>query len=405
MKIELIQGVEAQDSFELDISKRKIDPATGFLSAPASIARTGVQLYRARELGLDKHGIAGDRIIKLHRPPEELFNPETMATFDGAPIINSTNHQTVTADNWHDLAVGDIHAPAPGSNTLDVGRFVVRDKSAVDDINNGKKYLSIGYKFDLDLTPGVTATGDSYDGIQRQIKGNHVLITDSPRGGPACSIADSAEELSEGERKMKTIIIDSIPVEVGDKEAAVVETLVKQRDDARNIQPSIKVGDKTITGADAIQKELTDRDNQIAELKKQIPSAEQINALATERARVLGDALKLDADFKADDKATNKQIMVDVLTKVAGGDAETREMVTTMLGGKTIGDASDELLAAAFRTIAAGKKVATTNSGDRAVAAALTSNTTSTTAGDSSKETKLVGREAFVAAQQKAWQK
>lgn len=395
--MKLITGLTAHDGFELGTSRRFT--AEGFLEAPATIARAGVQLYRARELGLDAHGIAPDTVVRLHRPVEELSRTETVESFNGVPVING-NHETVTSDNWRDLAVGDAHGPQIGGKLLNVSRMVVRDKPAIDDVMSGKKYLSIGYKFDVDLTPGTTADGESYDGCQRNIIGNHVLITSNPRGGPACRIADSADAFNKGVRTMKKVIINGIPVEVGDSEAGIIETLINERDAARNQQPSIKIGDATITGSDALINEITSRDKTIAELTAKVPTAEQLTEMVNARVRVLGDAVKLDPEYKPEGKS-NKEVMVDVLTKLTAGDSNAKVTVEAVLNGKTIGDAGDELLGAAFRTLANVKPVVAVTAGDAALAAALTGKGSTTTAGDSTAT--LSGRDAFVQRQLSAW--
>lgn len=393
------------DGFEFG-TQRVITPE-GFLEAPANIARSGVQLYRARELGLDKHGIEPDRIIRLHRPDEELFRPETLSAFDGKPVI-AGDHKPIDATNWRDHAVGDMHGPSRNGPLLNVAKMVVRDKSAIDDVLSGKKYLSIGYKFDADLTSGVTAAGDSYDGVQRNIRPNHVLITQNPRGGPVCSIADSADAVTQGDRKMKKIVIDNIPVEVGDNEAGIIESLVKQRDDARAVKPSVtlKIGDasRTIVGGDAIVKEINDRDAEIDTLKKQILTPKQIDELVSARAVVVGDALKLVDKYDSNGKS-NVQIQREVIEKVVTGDNNAKNLVTTMLAGKVIGDASEEIVSMVFRSLVATKgatvKTTDTTGADTALAAALTGKRDTAT----STETKLSGREAFIENSRKAWQK
>jgi hypothetical protein len=359
------------------MTSRVITPE-GFLQAPATLARTGIQLYRAREFGLDASGMDPDRIVRLHRPHEEVFNPESMASFENKPVIMGP-HQTVTADNWSKIAIGDVHGIHCNGSLLGAQQMVIRDKAAIDDIQNGKKFLSNGYTFDLDLTPGTTGDGEAYDGVQRNIRGNHVAIVDSPRGGSACRIADS-DEVPNKEKLMKKITINGVPVEVGDSEAGIIETLIAERDAARNQQPSItlKVGDssKTVTGSEAIIKELQAKDSEIAELRKQIPTEEQLAQRVNQRVAVIGDASRLVEGFKADGKK-DVDIMREVITAVAGKDAAVKGIADAVLGGKAAGDADEPVVAMAFKAVvaAAGNVAATTHqersAGDAAMAAAL----------------------------------
>ena len=74
----MIRPLSAVDRISVD--SRTVTPE-GFVVVRGAIARTGVQIYRAVELGLD-----GDpmRVIRLHRPADEVFAPASMATFEGA---------------------------------------------------------------------------------------------------------------------------------------------------------------------------------------------------------------------------------------------------------------------------------------------------------------------------------
>jgi len=174
----------------ITVSSRKITDH-GFLEAPAILARTGVQQYTRRELGITD----GDptSIIRLYRPADEVFNPESMSSFEANPItLNHPKGNRVAADNWRNVAVGDVHGVHQSPDGM-AGRVVIRDARAVKAVQqDGKTALSNGYTFTLDPTPGTTEDGQVYDGIQRNIRGNHVAIVDVARGGPICQIADSA---------------------------------------------------------------------------------------------------------------------------------------------------------------------------------------------------------------------
>lgn len=395
-----IVGIEAHDSFELGTARTITNE--GFLEAPATIARAGVQLYRAGELGLDRHGMSPNQIVRLHRPSEELFRPETVASFHSKPVINGT-HKTITADNWKDHAVGDIFDPQPSDTTLKVGKFSVKDKSAIADINSGKKFLSIGYKFDIDLTPGTTATGDQYDGVQRNIIGNHVLITATPRGGPVCAIADTAT-VEQGERKMRKVTVNGVPVEVGDSEAGIIEALQGQLTAAQTKPSTI-----TYLGAqhvgDSIIKLIEGKDAEIKTLTESKLTDAQIEERVASRVAVVGDASKLVANFDAKGKS-NKQIFTETLTTVMSGDETTKAVVSAILGGKTIGDSSEESLGTAFRAVAASKPAAkAVTGGDSVLANALLSVAAVGDNGTTVVATGPTGREGFIARQNSAWQK
>jgi hypothetical protein len=397
-----IVGIEAHDSFELGTA-RTITPE-GFLEAPATIARSGVQLYRAGELGLDSYGLPATQIVRLHRPTEELFRPETIASFQGKPVINGT-HKTVTAANWKELSVGDIFDPQPDDKTLKVSRMSVKDKGAIGDINSGKKFLSIGYKFDIDMTPGTTATGDAYDGIQRNIIGNHVLITATPRGGPVCAIADSAT-VKEEKRIMKKVTVNGVPVEVGDSEAGIIEAIQGQLT-AALAKPATITYLGTQYAGDAIIALLTEKDAKIKTIGDSQLTEAQVEERVAARVAVVGDASKLVADYDAKGK-TNKQIFTETLTTVTSGDETTKAVVNAILGGKTIGDASEEALGTAFRAVAASKPAVAkqeVSAGDSLGNLLLMGKESGDNTTGKKDGSEPVGREAFILRQNSAWQK
>lgn len=179
-------------------SGRRFTPE-GFLVAPARIARTGLQTYRARELGLPN--IDGEKVVTLFRPPEEVFDPEAMASFDGQPTTDNHPPDGVSSDNWRQLATGDVRDIAADGSFL-TGTVIFRDKAAIAKIVAGKTQLSCGYRFNADMTPGRTPDGEAYDGVQRRIRGNHVATVDVGRAGPQVRIADAALSTTPGGREL-----------------------------------------------------------------------------------------------------------------------------------------------------------------------------------------------------------
>ena len=69
-----------------EISPNQTETAEGFLICRnVPIARTGEMVYLARELRLD-----GDpeRLVMVHRAPEDVFDPAAMASFEGKPVTD-----------------------------------------------------------------------------------------------------------------------------------------------------------------------------------------------------------------------------------------------------------------------------------------------------------------------------
>ncbi len=169
-------------------SERRYTPE-GFLIATAKLARSGIQPYRASEFSSE----SGDpmRILNIYRPPEEVFAPEALASFENAPLTN--DHPSgfwVNTDNWRHLALGSVRNIRQQDGYV-IGDLIVQDKSTIALIESGKVGLSAGYQSQKEMTPGLTPDGQPYDGIQRNIRINHIALVRSPRCGPTCRIEDS----------------------------------------------------------------------------------------------------------------------------------------------------------------------------------------------------------------------
>jgi hypothetical protein len=389
-------------SDRMELTSRTITDE-GFLVAPATIARTGVQVYRAGELGIGRDsGMDPNTLIRMHRPAEEVFDPESVRSFQNRPMtLGHPKGNRVDAKNWRAVSVGDMANVAGDGATLN-GVTTVRDAGAVQAVVDGKKYLSAGYSFELDPTPGTAADGQEYDAVMRKIRGNHVAIVDSPRGGPVCRIADSIQH---GEKTMRKFVVDGISIEVEDSTTAdLFAKLQSERDTAnQKIAAKIKVGDKEFiigdagaiqTAVDAVAKENT-------ELKAARVTPEQIEKQVSARVTLVGDALKLAPTMVVDGK-TDVQIQREVISSVSASNENAKTVVDAVLGGVAVDAAEPTLLAIAFRTLTAAAPKTTAHAqtaADAALSAALVGDGKGGTT-----DNKVGGRDAFNERNNNAWQ-
>jgi uncharacterized protein len=368
----------------------------GYLQAPAIIARTGIQEYTAVELGLE----ASDKIIRLYRSPAEVFSQAALDSFEAKPITLFHPEKGVSASNWRGTAVGDFHNVRKETDDLVHADLIVRDEDTVREVAFGLKELSCGYDFDLDLTPGTTPEGQAYDGLQKNIRGNHLAIVYRGRCGPECRIGDGAGtgvgdcgcNHTERNQNMATItrIIDGITLAFADDtQASVIEKVVKDAnartataetrattaESARDvaIAGETKAKDEAAKAAAAAEEAKTKlvadhaaaivaKDKEIADLKaKQITDA-QIEALAAERAKVVADALVLVPEFKAEGK-TLHAIRSEVLGVVVTKDEAAKAVITAALDGVELAKADETTVRKTFAIVMARPK---TGAGDGA---------------------------------------
>ena len=163
-----------------NISRR--DPEGYLLCLNVPVARTGTQDYLPEELGLPP----GSSLIPVLRPEEEVFSPETMASFEGMPVTNDHPPEGVDVSNIRALQKGHAHNVRRGSgddSDLLLADLIITDPHLIDQIlEEGKREISCGYTYELCMENG------QY--IQRKIRGNHVAVVDAGRAVSRVSIKD-----------------------------------------------------------------------------------------------------------------------------------------------------------------------------------------------------------------------
>ena len=164
-----------------NISKR--EPEGYLLCLNVPVARTDYQEYLPEELGLPP----GDgNPLQVYRPEEEVFSPETIASFEGMPVTNDHPPDGVDIENIRRLQMGHAHNIRRGTgeeSDLLLADLIITDPYLIDLILAGKREISCGYTYDLSEENGQF--------IQRKIRGNHIAVVDAGRAGHRVSIKDS----------------------------------------------------------------------------------------------------------------------------------------------------------------------------------------------------------------------
>jgi hypothetical protein len=161
----------------------------GYLDVDAFLARDGLLRYsdgRATWLEL--------------RPRAEL----EAAADSWAHAIVTDDHPPVMVDaaNAREYQRGYVIS-APRIVEVDgvaylAARLRITDAELVAKILAGQRELSIGFLADVHPEPGVDASGQRYDAVQRSLAGNHVASVERGRAGPAVRVLlDSAQSSAE----------------------------------------------------------------------------------------------------------------------------------------------------------------------------------------------------------------
>lgn len=169
--------------------------ANGYLHVEVSnISKANVCPYYGREIpGAAEMGLDPDRIYQLYRDPEELARAAD--TFNNLPVLSE--HVPVLPDRLpENLIIGSTGTDAEFDGTYLKNSMVVWQQAAQDAIEaDRKRELSCGYRYRADMTPGVTPEGLRYDGVMREIMGNHVALVIEGRAGPDVVVGDEVMKL------------------------------------------------------------------------------------------------------------------------------------------------------------------------------------------------------------------
>lgn len=134
------------------------------------------------------------------RLPEEVFNPESLKSYKGKPIIITHDAGLITKDNVHENGVGTILSEGYRSGNDVRAEIIIHDTDEMK--SAGLKELSLGYNLDLDETPGEWE-GQPYDAIQRNIVINHLALVLEARAGEQARLnIDSRDRKMKGAKNM-----------------------------------------------------------------------------------------------------------------------------------------------------------------------------------------------------------
>ncbi|MEX3614245.1 MAG: DUF2213 domain-containing protein [Burkholderia gladioli] len=155
----------------------------------SNISKAAVNPYFGRDIPKSKAlGLDPDSLYFLLRDPVELEKAAT--TFNNIPLLSK--HIPVTVDAPHkEIVVGSTGTDAIFQAPYLRNSLVVWDAVAIAGIESREqKELSSAYAFDADMTPG-SYEGMKYDGVMRNIRGNHVALVEVGRAGPDVVVGDS----------------------------------------------------------------------------------------------------------------------------------------------------------------------------------------------------------------------
>ncbi len=242
--------VQRFDVGRIDRAKRT---GAGGARVPATIARTGVQVY---------HDAAG-REVREYRPADEVFAALSLDSLSSIPV--TVGHPgSVDAGNWRRHAVGHV-SDAPAARRQDgpaewlETSVVISDAAALSRVSSGDLVeVSMGYTADVVAESGTAPDGQRYDAVQRNIRFNHLALLENgrARAGRGARLrldANGDEEMkldsNEGAAKSR-VKVDGIDCEYGSEtHVQMLERRATQAAERADAQAALVAAHATEIGA------------------------------------------------------------------------------------------------------------------------------------------------------------
>jgi hypothetical protein len=185
---------------------RTIDANGRLQISRTNISKANVNAYYGREIPRSEElGLEPNKLYRLWRHPDELR--KAAKTFNNIPVL-SKHIPDFPTDPPNEFRVGVTHSNAEFDGTYLTVGMSIWDNSAIAGIESGEqRELSASYKYVADMTPGVTPDGEPYDGVMRDIFGNHEALVPDGRAGPDVLVADSLPPELNHMRKHKVAAI------------------------------------------------------------------------------------------------------------------------------------------------------------------------------------------------------
>ena len=153
------------------------------------LSKVGVFPYLGRQIS---ENLEPDKIYQVLRPEEELNSQETLDSFKLIPIVDDhtmlgtkPGMQPAEEKGVHGVIGDDVYYK---DGTI-YGDLKIFSESLKEEIENGKKELSMGYFCDYELAEG-EYNGEPYQAIQRNLRINHVALVDEGRMGADVRVMD-----------------------------------------------------------------------------------------------------------------------------------------------------------------------------------------------------------------------
>lgn len=184
----------------------------GYLICTEVVAtRTGIVKYLGKEMFKNKSTL--NDIFYVERTADEVFSEKTMASFNGAAFTDGhPKGGRVTSKNSKELAKGVVVNPRKADyldedgNELLLVDVIITDEKVAQDVEKGKKQVSVGYAWDFEVIDRIAKKLRV-----KNIVANHLALVGSGRAKTAMimdSLDGQVKEITLLDEKVKEISLN-----------------------------------------------------------------------------------------------------------------------------------------------------------------------------------------------------
>ena len=215
--------------------KKEIDHNDYWYIKDNPLSKVGVFPYLGCQISDE---LEPDKIYQVLRPEEELNSHATLDSFKLVPIVDDhtmlgTKEGMMPAEEKgvHGVIGDDVYY----KDGIIYGDLKIFSESLKEEIENGKKELSMGYFCDYELKDG-EFNGEPYQAIQRNLRINHVALVQEGRMGADVRVMDrkitfdSIKEIKEIEKMSKKLQKKSLGKSALDED---IEEITKTEDECK----------------------------------------------------------------------------------------------------------------------------------------------------------------------------
>lgn len=211
---------------------KEVDSNSFELVRDNPLSAEGVYLYSGKMIGLPN--LDPDKLYPVYRPAEEL--EKAADSFNNVPFIIGHEMIGEGATPYDQRPASGVLTNVKYKAGKLYGDLKIWSEKMKDKILSGVKELSLGYKSIYERSRGVF-NGQTYDFVQRNLRGNHLALVKNGRMGSEMRVYDAKEAMT----------FDSIEFDINNKTIEKGTSEMTDKTDTEPQKEDVKTSDEFVS--------------------------------------------------------------------------------------------------------------------------------------------------------------